>query len=274
MNVMKKILLVALISCSLIISGCLEIEQGVTLNANGSGNLELKTDMSQLMSMLKMMDAGKGEKIKKDTIITYKIYLDTTTNPKLSKEEKALLYSSKWHLKLDSDAEVFTMTFLSPFNKPEDVSKIMNAIDKIDDVNIMKEAFKDMAPDDAGAGTGGMDDMGMGGGDKSFGDLTKRYFITDWKNGKLIKKLDTLAYKKINEDEGLASFKKMGEMAPGGEDMLENITVTAKFVLPRPAKKAEGKALKMSDDKKTITITTVVADIYEKPKNFEYHIEY
>jgi hypothetical protein len=109
---------------------------------------------------------------------------------------------------------------------------------------------------------------------KNIGDMTKDYFKTSWQNGKLLKVLDTAAYKKIEDDETLNSFKKLGELVPGGEKILENINVIAKFVLPRPATKAEGKNLKISADKKTITVSNLVADIYDKPQNFEYTIEY
>jgi hypothetical protein len=56
--------------------------------------------------------------------------------------------------------------------------------------------------------------------------------------------------------------------------MLGKINVTTKFMLPRPAKKAEGKNLKLSDDKKTVTVICPVSDIYTAPRNFEYKIEY
>jgi hypothetical protein len=72
----------------------------------------------------------------------------------------------------------------------------------------MGDVFKDMTPQGSG-----MDDMGMGGGNKDISDMTKDYFKTDWQNGKLTKTLDTIAYKKINEDENLNSFKQLGALA-------------------------------------------------------------
>ena len=52
--------------------------------------------------------------------------------------------------------------------------------------------------------------------------------------------------------------------------------ITANYVidLPRPAKKAEGKAIKLSDDKKKITLTVTSDDFVNDPSKFEYHIEY
>jgi hypothetical protein len=243
--------------------------------------MEVQTDMGQVMSMLRMMGGAKGEEIEKYTIITYKAYLDTTTA--LSAEEKALLKDAAWRIKLDSKDDIFTMTFISPFKKPEDVSKISAALEKAGDADIMDQTFKEMVPEDkSNKDSSDMQDlgldmgMGMGKGknDKSFGDMTREYFMTKWQNGKLVKKLDTVAYKRINDDEKLNSFKKLAGMAPGGEDILESITVTTKFMLPRPAKKATGKAITLSADKKTVTIKSILSDIYDSPGNFEYDIEY
>jgi hypothetical protein len=59
-----------------------------------------------------------------------------------------------------------------------------------------------------------------------------------------------------------------------GDEMLEKIDVITKFILPRPVKKAEGKNIKLSDDKKTVTISCPISDIYTAPHNFEYKVEY
>lgn len=259
-----------LASLALMISGCLEIEESINLNDDGSGTLEIKTDMSELMAMLAMMGADKGDKINKDTVIAYKSYLDTAQS--LTEAEKKLLHNATWTIKMNSDEGIMFMTLKAPFKNPGEVNQIMAVLQKWDNVDIMGEAMKGLAPDNSTGGGMGMGEMG--GGKKSTGDMTKDYFFTKWEKGKLSKKLDAEKYKKIGKDEGLNSFKQMGEMAPGGGDILEKITVVTKFVLPKPAKKAEGKNIKLSTDKKTITISSPVSDIYTHPKNFEYEIEY
>ena len=270
---MKKFLFILLASVSLMVSGCLEIEEGIKLNEDGSGIMEIKTDMGEIMSMISMMGAGKGEKINKDTVIGYKNYLDTAKS--LTAAEKNLLRNAEWKIKMNSDEGVFLMTLSAPFKNPGQVNEILAVLQKWDKVDMMGEAMKGLIPGGADS-TGGMDlGLGeMGGGNKTTGDMTKDYFKSKWENGKLSKKLDAEKYKKIGDDEGLNSFKQMGAMAPGGEDILEKITVVSKFVLPRPVKKAEGKNVKLSDDKKTVTISCPVSDIYTNPKNFEYEIEY
>jgi len=270
---MKKFLFILLASVSLMVSGCLEIEEGIKLNDDGSGTMEIKTDMGEIMSMLSMMGGDKGEKINKDTVIGYKSFLDTAQS--LTAKEKDLLRNAEWRIKMNSDDGVFFMTLSAPFKNPGEVNQILDVLKKWDNADMMGEAMKGLIPggQDSSGGMGlGME--GMGGGNKSTGDMTKDYFKTSWKNGKLSKKLDTEKYKKIGEDESLNSFKQMGAMAQGAGDILEQITVVSKFVLPRPAKKVEGKNVKLSDDKKTVTISCPVSEIYTAPKNFEYEIEY
>ena len=266
---MKKNLLIPACFVSLFFSGCLEIEQGITLNDDGSGKMDLKTDMSQIMAMASMM--GKEEKINKDTVINYKAYIDTAQS--LSAKEKELVSKASWRLRMNSDDGVFDLTLHTDFKDLKEIDQLLAVLSKWDNSDIVGNALKDLAPPGAG---GGMDDMKMGGGNKDIGDMTKDYFKTNWQNGKLSKSLDTVAYKKIGEDESLNSFKQLGELAGGGsgEDILEKINVITKFVLPRPVKKAEGKNIKLSNDKKTVTISTPVSDIYTAPHNFEYKIEY
>jgi hypothetical protein len=265
---MKKTLTILFTSVSLIFSGCLEIEQGLILNNDGSGKMELKTDMGQVMAMMSMM-GKEEEKIKKDTVITYKANIDTAKS--LTDAEKALLNKASWRLRMNSDDGIFDLTLGSDFKELNDVKQLLELLARWDNIDILGNALKDLAPPGTDAG---MDDMGMGKGKKSIGDMTKDYFKTTWQNGKLHKTLDAEAYKKINEDESLNSFKKLGELAQGGEDILEKINITTKFILPRPAKKTEGKNVKVSEDKKTITISAPVSDIYTAPKNYEYDIEY
>ena len=127
-------------SLSLIVSGCLEIEEGISLNADGSGTMEIKTDMSELMGMIAMMGGDKSEKINKDTIISYKTYLDTAQS--LTEKEKNLLRNATWNIKMNSDEGIMYMTLKAPFKNPGQVIEIMAVLQKWDNVNVMGETMK------------------------------------------------------------------------------------------------------------------------------------
>ena len=54
------------------------------------------------------------------------------------------------------------------------------------------------------------------------------------------------------------------------------LSMKANYVinLPRPAKTVEGKGIKLSEDKKTITISSDLDDFFDDPSKLEYKIEY
>jgi hypothetical protein len=52
------------------------------------------------------------------------------------------------------------------------------------------------------------------------------------------------------------------------------VLTTQVINLPRPAKKAEGKNVKLSDDRKKVTIKSSIDDFYDEPAKMEYRIEY
>jgi len=65
-------------------------------------------------------------------------------------------------------------------------------------------------------------------------------------------------------------LKSMQEMAQMG------MSVNMKTVinLPKPAKKAEGKGVKLSEDRKKITMEGTLDDFFEDGSYFEYNIEF
>ena len=65
-------------------------------------------------------------------------------------------------------------------------------------------------------------------------------------------------------------FKEAGQM----EDMMQSITFSSTFNLPKAAKNISGEKLKLSDDKKTATINYTLLDVIKSPSSLEYKIEY
>jgi hypothetical protein len=44
--------------------------------------------------------------------------------------------------------------------------------------------------------------------------------------------------------------------------------------LPRPASKVEGKGLKLSEDKRKVTLSVDIDDFFDEPEKLQYVIEY
>jgi hypothetical protein len=93
------------------------------------------------------------------------------------------------------------------------------------------------------------------------------YYKYEYKKGKISKKLNKEMYANVDNDKTLASLKQMNQMG---------ISTTMKtiFNLPKPAKKAEGKGVKLSNDRKKVTIEGSLDDFFEDASYFEYEIEY
>jgi hypothetical protein len=94
-----------------------------------------------------------------------------------------------------------------------------------------------------------------------------QYYTSVYEKGKFTRKLNKEKYATVSDDKMLKSMQEMAQMG---------MTVNMKTVinLPKPAKKAEGKGVKLSQDKKKITMEGTLDDFFEDGSYFEYNIEY
>jgi len=93
------------------------------------------------------------------------------------------------------------------------------------------------------------------------------YFTITYSKGVIEKKHIPEKYAKVEEDKGMQSLKEMS-----GEGMPMNTTLI--YNLPKPAKKVTGKNVKLSEDKKKITIVNSVDDFFDDVSKLEFRIEY
>ena len=109
------------------------------------------------------------------------------------------------------------------------------------------------------------EDMPMGNEDGT--PSISSYFQTTYEKNKMMKKVNKEVFAKLQDDESLKQVKEMSQMG-----MAMNLKTVIN--LPRPAKKAVGKGVTLSDDKKKVTIEGTLDDFFEDPSKFEYEIEY
>src|SRR5690348_9064190 len=86
-----------------LMTGCLDIDEKVNIGKDGSGQMAMDMDMSQMVEMLQTY-MGKEELDKKgmdkmDTTILMKDLVDTVKS--LSPEKKAVLRKGTVHIKMD-----------------------------------------------------------------------------------------------------------------------------------------------------------------------------
>jgi hypothetical protein len=262
---MKKLVGLSVFMGLLILPGCLDTVEETTMNEDGSGVYTSIADMSKLLSIVVAM-GGNDEKTKE----LQKLSMDTTmmlatmqdSSMQLTDEEKKLIEKGTARVIINMKDEKLTATFNIPFSKPADIPAI-NSFLKSSKANLLQKQMKNALP--GGGQTNEDMDMfvGGGGGQPDISD----YFDFTYERSKLKKKLNKEKYAKIEEDDSLKNLMEMGQMG---------MPVSFKTVinLPKPAKKAEGKGVILSDDKKRIIIEGTLEDFMEDASKFEYEIEF
>jgi hypothetical protein len=258
---MKKFLL--FISCIVLtaffLTGCLDSNEDVTINTNGSGVFKNTIDMSGLFDMLQMvamMDTSSNSQIKnfsdKNIDSSFSLGALTDTSTSLTAEEKALFHDATVHITVNQNDKVFKAIMTYPFKKVEDVQKIM-------ELQQNGKGFNPMGKMKGNPALAQMGDKGM----PATGEITSTIF----KNGLIERKIDSAKLNDLKNDEGFGQMQN-------AEAMLKQITFTTSIHLPKVAKNASGSKLTLSDDKKTVRIKYTLLDMVKTPKALEFKIEY
>jgi hypothetical protein len=251
---MKKILL-PLFAIALLITGCLENTQEVTINADGSGTLSSTSDMSSLIGLAKQMGGAEMENMpdeKVDTTISMSEGADSI--PGLTEAEKELVRTGTLKVNMDMAGEKFITNMLFPFKDASAITTLNKLSSKI-----ISETIKNKA--------GGEGDSPMGGEGMPEMSSFDDYFTTVYSKGLIVKTLNAEKYAGAESDQFLASIKQTAAM---GLIMKTTYIIN----LPSPATKAEGKGLVLSENKKKVTIEADINDFFDEPSKLEFRIEY
>jgi ribosomal protein RSM22 (predicted rRNA methylase) len=236
-------------------AGCLDINEDVDIRSDGSGQLTMDMDMSQMVDLLSTY-MGKDELQKKgmdkmDTTILLKDIVDTVST--MTADQKAILRPGRVHIKLDMDAKVFTVHSMFPFTSMANLQQLYVLMNNGSLGNA--KLFGALSGGDTGGGSpGGVDQFNS-------------IFDFSCKDGLLIKKLNKAKFDSLKNDPQLAQVKQATQMGM-------EINYTSTLTLPRPAKKVDNPIAKLSDDKKTVTMKFNLMDVFDHPDQFEYTVEY
>lgn len=262
---MKKISGLIGLSALLIFTGCFDTVEEIAINDNGSGVFVSTADMSSIIAMAKTFAGDKlnekdGKKMEMDTLINLKDMKDSLQN--LDAAEKKLLEKATLKIKTSLKEEKFLLTFNFPYSQPADLLTIGSILKKTKNQILTKQMDKinSEGKDNSTREMIGLDQEG-----NSF--EVSDYFNFSSKKGYLSKKLNKEKYANADKDESLKGLKEMSQM--GFNSSMKTI-----INLPKPAKKTEGKGLKLSDDRKKATIEGTLDDFFEDASYFEYEIEY
>jgi hypothetical protein len=257
MKILRFILPVSLALC---FTGCLDVYENIEIKGNGSGQLSMNMDMSQMVELLKTYmtkeDLEKKGMDKMDTTIMMKDIVDSSTS--LSTEKKALLHPATIHIKLDIDGKVFRTDMLFPFSSQDNLQKLYATMSDGSLGNA--QLLKNMLPSGQDAG------VQQGGPSPDINQFNGVYDFT-CKDGLLSKKLNADKWKVLQDNPIFAQAKQAGQM---GVEIAYTVTVK----LPRPVKKVDNPLATLSDDRKTVTIKYNLIDVFNHPEQFGYTIEY
>jgi hypothetical protein len=160
-------------------------------------------------------------------------------------------------LTLNMQDEKLVVKLNFPFEKLTDLGPLKEVLPRLSVSALKKLPGGDQMP------------AGSGGADSSSSKIkTFDNYFDDTISKKLISKtLNKVKYATAADDEFMKSLQQMSGM---GSPMTVNYVIN----LPRRAKRVEGKAVKLSDDKRKVTVSVTSDDFFNDPSKFEYRIEY
>ena len=257
---MKKIIL--LLSVIICFVSCYEVNEEITINQNGGGTFITRMDMGQMLEMIQSM-AGEEELAKEgldkaiDTTIFMKNIMDSSKDA--TAEQKELMKDGKVNLQMNMKEKLFKAQVDIPFKKYNDLQSLMSG--QGNSMTGLSELFKGafdkgeaQKPQLDAPKEPGLEDM------NSIFDVTV-------KDGLISKKVNLERHKALIERPEIA---QMQQMSTGGMEILYTTTIK----LPRPAKKTENPLIKLSDDKKTVTLKYNLLDLFEQPEKFSFSVQY
>jgi len=274
---MKKTSWLAGLLMLVIFSGCFDTVDEFTIAENGSGTFVNSMDMGKMLGLLQTMGGGNDEmkefeKLKMDTVVYLKDIKDSLKN--LNDAEKKIAATGKLRVQINAKENELNFTFTFPFSNASEIAPIQNILKKAktDVIEfIMSRLTGEESNKEDGNKKKGMFDMGEDDADNKKPEETgvslDQYYTTVYEKGKFSRKLNKEKYTQVEDDKTLKTMQEMAQMGM-------SINMKTVINLPKPAKKAEGKGVKLSDDKKKITIEGTLDDFIEDGSYFEYNIEY
>lgn len=266
---MKKISWIAGLMMLVAFSGCFDTVDEFTIAENGSGTFVNTLDMGKVLGLAKTMGSGNDEmkdldKLKTDTIVYLKDIKDSLK--KLNDAEKKIAASGTLRIQVDAKEDKLNFTFKFPFSNAAEIAPIQNVL-KNAKQDVIDQIMGKLMGDEGNKNEELLGKEEDNGQDEEMGANLDLYYTSVYEKGKFSRKLNKEKYAHVDDDKSLKSLKEMAQMG---------IPINMKTIinLPKPAKKAEGKGIKLSEDKKKITMEGTLDDFFEDASYFEYTIEY
>lgn len=256
---MKRIVLFLVAASTIFLTSC-ETTKEITLRADGTGIITTTSDMSSLIGMAKMAGEGKElDSLKNERPIDTTFTMEKLANniSSLSAEEKELVKKGTLGLNMDMKNEKFVTQMTFPFSNPNEIPIIDKMYSRIIGEALMKQLDSSKAdmPKDLPPGLSDQANVSI-----------DDYYNLNISKGVIERKLLADKYAGMANDDKMKAVKEMSAMGVGNVKMV--------FYMPSAVKKAEGKNVTVSEDKKKVTIMSSMEDFFEDGKSLEFRIEY
>ena len=263
---MKKLYFFFAMAVSVGFVSCFEAEEKTVINKDDSGTYNMSMDISGMMQQMQALAGsamGGGDGLdKKDTVIQFKDYTDTSSA--LSLEEKAMLRDGSLTLHMDQAIDDMKFTISLPFKNINQLPKLKQelavAMDKL------KLTEKLMKEEDAGK-LGGMMQQSPG-ASMAANPLEGAFSLSIGKNMISNKLTDSSFVDRLLS--GNTNLQAMKQMAP----MFGDLKYKTTYVLPVEIKNYKGANAELSNDRKTISFTSGLTDMFDKPAVLEYEVTF
>ena len=136
---MKRFISLFILMCCIVLMGCFETTQEVTINKDGSGTYTNTTDLSNMIGLLKQMGGDEASKLQNtDTTISLAGVADSIAG--LTAEQRRIVNKGVMKLTMNAQDEKLIVKLNFPFEKLSDVS-----ITERDFAKIVSISFKKIA---------------------------------------------------------------------------------------------------------------------------------
>lgn len=258
---MKELRWVPALFITLLLLGCYEVNEEIVVNENGSGTYVTKMDMGQLIELMQtyggdeMAQEGLDKVI--DTVISMKSITDSATD--ITPEQKQLLSQGKMRLQMNIKEKLFKIDTDFPFKNYSDLQMLMSGSGGMSALgNVMKKVF-----DKGDMGNSNQPDTPK---DPSLDQLSTIFDVVVNK-GTISKIVNKEKYKILTER---PEMEQMKQLTGAGIEILYSTVIK----LPRPVKTSDNPIIKLSDDKKTVTLKYNYLELFDNPDKFSYTITY
>lgn len=255
-NIRVKLKTIVVVLCVCLLSACMDIQEEIVINENGTGTYSSRTDMGALLQLVATM-AGEEEIQKNglnraiDTLIQMKDVVAGTEG--LTPEHKRLISEGSMKLKMNMEESLLKADISFPFTSYGDLQTLMDGSATGSIGDIFKQVFAQ--------------DGNPASGDSQIMDKINTVFDVTVSKNEISKKLNRAKFDSLMLNPELAEMKQMmGSVA--------TVDFTTTVHLPRKVKKVDNELITLSADKKTATLKYNLSKLFTNPEQFSYTIQY